>query len=474
MGYEKRQVNGRWTGLYELRPNVYRSAGTFGTRVLARDAWQAVERDLRAGDYLDPARARWTLERYVREKFLPLHTGIKINTRKNYASDLRAHILPFFGAMPLSEIYPEHVRAWVAHLERAGRSPATIRSRKATLSTIFSRAVTDRYLRINPALGVRTPKEPPQRIRALAPADVPRLLSGLPGPVSQLLVELDLHTGLRWGELTEMRGRDVREDDADALRVYLDVQRAVVDAGTEYTLDGTRFHVESTTKGGFDRRVGLSVAMSDRLLDYMGKHRIGAEDLLFPYSRLLAEWRQAHPDPPRRSLDDMPGDLPPVLARNGREYAHGTSKAYDTAGCRCDWCRLAKTVQRAARRAQGRDRPAREHSRRGKNVTDHCPDDWFRDRVWKPAVVAAGFDRRVVFYDLRHSHATWLANSHTVDIMKLKERMGHRSILTTQRYLSAAEEVDHTAADALESYLATAETRSTARRRRRVRAVPGM
>jgi len=63
-----------------------------------------------------------------------------------------------------------------------------------------------------------------------------------------------------------------------------------------------------------------------------------------------------------------------------------------------------------------------------------------------------------------------LANSHTVDIMKLKERMGHRSILTTQRYLSAAEQVDHTASDALETYLATAGLRTAARRRCRVHA----
>jgi hypothetical protein len=50
MGYEKLQVNGRWTGLYELRPNVYRSAGTFDTRDRAEDAWREVERDLRTGN----------------------------------------------------------------------------------------------------------------------------------------------------------------------------------------------------------------------------------------------------------------------------------------------------------------------------------------------------------------------------------------------------------------------------------------
>jgi hypothetical protein len=173
--------------------------------------------------------------------------------------------------------------------------------------------------------------------------------------------------------------------------------------------------------------------MTDQLLEYLERHHIGDEDLLFPLSRLQAEWRAAHPRPPTPTLDDMPARLAPAVSASGRSYEHGTSNGYDIARCRCQWCRLAKTAKRAARRAAGKDRPAVGHSRRGKNITDHCPDDWFRRNVWLPALSSAGFSRRVVFYDLRHSHATWLARSRTVDLMTLKERMGHRSTVTTQR-----------------------------------------
>ncbi len=231
MGYEKRQVNGRWTGLYELRPDVYRSAGTFASRREACDAWQEVERDLRRGTFIDPAKGRWPFRRYVEEVFLPLHTGVKINTLKNYQSDIQSQLMPFFGEMQLAEIYPQHVRRWIQEMTAQGLAPAMIRTRKATLSTILSRAVTDQYLAANHALHVRTPMEPPQRIRALTPTDVPRILNHLPGPVSTMLVELDTHTGLRWGEVTELGGRDVMDDEDDELRVYLWVTRAVVDAG---------------------------------------------------------------------------------------------------------------------------------------------------------------------------------------------------------------------------------------------------
>jgi hypothetical protein len=131
--------------------------------------------------------------------------------------------------------------------------------------------------------------------------------------------------------------------------------------------------------------------MTDKLVAYMDEHHIGEDDLLFPYSLLRAEWEQAHPQPLRRTLAVMPGGLPPAIAPNGRAYAHGTPNAYDTGGCRCEWCRLAKAEQRARRRAEGKDRPPTGHSRRGKNVTDHCPDGWFRENL------EAGADRSWVF-----------------------------------------------------------------------------
>jgi len=310
MGYEFRRESGRWTGMYELAPKVYRSAGTYDTRREAAEAWLEIERDLKLGNYTDPAKGRWTFRQYVEEKYLPLHTGVKVNTKKNYASDLRCSVMPFFADMRLAEIYPEHVRLFVTRLERAGYAPATIRTRKAVLSAILAQAVQDRHLKINPALGVKTPKLPPQRIRAVSPADFPRIPAALPGPVSRMLVELDVHTGLRWGEITELRGRDVKDDEDDEYRVYLDVQRAVVDAGTAYTGDGARYHVENTTKSGYDRRIGLSVAMTDRLLAYIDEHGIGEDDLLFPYSLLRAEWEAAQLHPDGKSLEDMPPNLP--------------------------------------------------------------------------------------------------------------------------------------------------------------------
>ena len=54
--------------------------------------------------------------------------------------------------------------------------------------------------------------------------------------------------------------------------------------------------------------------------------------------------------------------------------------------------------------------------------------------VWRPACEAAGLTDLPRFHDLRHSHASWLLAG-GADLQVVKERLGHASIMTTQRYL---------------------------------------
>jgi integrase len=51
-------------------------------------------------------------------------------------------------------------------------------------------------------------------------------------------------------------------------------------------------------------------------------------------------------------------------------------------------------------------------------------------------------------HGLRHAHASWLLAG-GADLQVVKERLGHSSIVTTQRYLGTLDETDGTAIDAL-------------------------
>ena len=128
----------------------------------------------------------------------------------------------------------------------------------------------------------------------------------------------------------------------------------------------------------------------------------------------------------------------------GRRYQHGTLTAYNAAKCRCQYCRDSYAEYRARRRAGGKDNPSTPKAR---DTDGHIPDDWFRNQVWYPAREAAGLNK-VRIHDLRHAHASWLLAG-GADLQVVKERLGHASIATTEKYLHSLPTADETALDAL-------------------------
>ena len=59
----------------------------------------------------------------------------------------------------------------------------------------------------------------------------------------------------------------------------------------------------------------------------------------------------------------------------------------------------------------------------------------------------AGLDG-IRVHDLRHAHASWLLAG-GADLQVVKERLGHASIVTTEKYLHSLPTADETALDAL-------------------------
>jgi integrase len=128
----------------------------------------------------------------------------------------------------------------------------------------------------------------------------------------------------------------------------------------------------------------------------------------------------------------------------GRQYRHGTLSGYAAGKCRCEHCRGAYAAYRARRRAAGKDHP---RSPRISETDEHMSRNWFRRSIWTPACQAAGFGFKPRVHDLRHAHASWLLAG-GADLQVVKERLGHASIATTQKYLHTLPDADETALDA--------------------------
>jgi site-specific recombinase XerD len=132
----------------------------------------------------------------------------------------------------------------------------------------------------------------------------------------------------------------------------------------------------------------------------------------------------------------------------GRTYRHGTLSGDNLGGCRCAHCRDAFSRYRARRRTAGKNDPRSGGLGRKINTDGHIPRRWFATHVWNPAVQAAGLDFTVRVHDLRHAHASWLLAG-GANIQIVKERLGHCSLRTTEKYLHTLPDAGDTALDAL-------------------------
>ena len=203
--------------------------------------------------------------------------------------------------------------------------------------------------------------------------------------------------------------------------------------------DGGRFLVKEYPKDKEYRRFKLSQQIVTKIEARVAAGSLGDGDLLFTYHAPQQSSTRTRSSPaaaaPRRLTEPN---------EKGRRYLHGTLTAYNMARCRCNHCRGAYAAYRASRRADGKDQPCKPRVR---DTDGHIPYDWFHHEVWGPAREACGLGS-VRIHDLRHAHASWLLHG-GADLQVVKERLGHASIATTERYLHTLPTADETALDAL-------------------------
>jgi integrase len=434
MGWTEERISQDGTPRYIAKYRDLRghkqSAGTYSTDKAAKAAWQVAEVKQAEGRTTDPRRGRQLFRRYVEEEWLPNHV-MEADTRETHTYQIYKHIMPWFGAMKMIEIMPSDVREWVTHLTREGVTPATIQNLKSILSAIFSTAFGE-VIFIHPCKGVKTPTVAVMPPVIISPEQFDAIYEALPDDF-KLLAETDMETGARWGELTELRVKDLAPETC-----ILTVSRAVVQVSPKFHPEGKRFLVKPYPKNKKFRRFKVSRQLSEKITAHVEARKLEPNDLLF-------ELRQ-DPDA-RRRLCAVPnpeelGWTEPNAA--GRTYRHGTLSAYSAGKCHCEHCRAAYAIYRAERRARGTDSPRKP---RLVDTDGHIPRDWFREHVWQPALAKADLSIHVPFKFMRHAHASWLLHG-GADLQVVKERMGHAKISTTERYLGTLPEVDETALDA--------------------------
>ncbi|TXI51716.1 MAG: site-specific integrase [Mycolicibacter arupensis] len=174
--------------------------------------WGAVESS--DGVTLRIYAARWIDSRRVKGK------PLRPRTRQHYDSMLKRLILPELGDAKMSLLTPAQIRDWHANLGTG--SPTRNAHAYALLHAICATAVEDEVLDANPCR-IRAAMQTDRKrdVNVLTPAQVDRLASKMPDHLRASVI-MAAWCGLRWGETSELRRKDVSKDAS-----VLHVRRAV-------------------------------------------------------------------------------------------------------------------------------------------------------------------------------------------------------------------------------------------------------
>jgi len=107
---------------------------------------------------------------------------------------------------------------------------------------------------------VKIPTVPATPRIIVTPEQFDAIYAALPGADAQLLVETAIETGLRWGELAELRPGDL-----DLGSRMLTVSRKVIELNREFHPDGKRFLIKQYPKDKEYRRLKLSPQIAAKL-----------------------------------------------------------------------------------------------------------------------------------------------------------------------------------------------------------------
>ncbi|ABM13319.1 tyrosine-type recombinase/integrase [Mycolicibacterium vanbaalenii] len=205
---------------------------------------------------------------------------LKQHTREHYEVLLERHLISPFGSLPLSSITVDDVRGWYATF--ATETP-TLRSHTyGLLRTILGTAASDGKISSNPCLirGAGTTK----RVKKIRPATLPeieKITTEMPEQY-QAMILLAAWCALRFGELTELRRKDIvltTTVDLEGETVHMGVirvERAVVRVDDGYL-------VTTPKSDAGTRDVAIPPHLVPVIHDHLAVHVDGGPDaLLFP------------------------------------------------------------------------------------------------------------------------------------------------------------------------------------------------
>lgn len=251
--------------LYQGSTSVF--LGTRDTLEAARELRAAAKLGLKSGQA--PATrmdVRVPLQKFFDEVFEPeAMAGLKDSTRRSAKSRFNAQIRAQLGEVAVGEItYERCAKFRAALVAKEKLSGQTKRETLMLLRQVLSEAVRRGLLQTNPALLLKLPEKAGRQIQIPDLEVIHKVIEGIRDPVSRMLAELLLRSGLRLNEATALQWGDI-----DTAEGRIHVRRSIDAATRKLTTPKT---AESFRVVDVPRSL---IEMLERYKESLGKKRKG-------------------------------------------------------------------------------------------------------------------------------------------------------------------------------------------------------
>ena len=145
---------------------------------------------------------------------------IRLTTQLCYENRIYLHIIPSVGEIPLNKLTQSDLQKFYADLKKNGRkskverygtgvSDRLVRSCHATCRTALQKAVEEKLISVNPAIGCKLPPKKAQEMQVLTHEEMRRFLIQSKQDDFYELALLELATGMRRGEICALKWSDL-------------------------------------------------------------------------------------------------------------------------------------------------------------------------------------------------------------------------------------------------------------------------
>jgi integrase len=215
----------------------------YGTKREAETRQKELSAKLVTGTYASPSAGRVSFGEVAELWYQSKSVRLKGKTLEGYRSLLDTRVLPHWRNTAVGDIDWQSIQKWVAALTRTkptrrkseGLSASRVNQAYNVFRQVLGFAVRSRMLSSNPATDIDLPRKPVSDKRYLTHQQVADLAAQC-GDYDAMVLVL-AYCGLRYGEATALRRRDVDFD-----RARIEVHSAVERVNGVYRLGSTKTH----------------------------------------------------------------------------------------------------------------------------------------------------------------------------------------------------------------------------------------